>query len=149
MNGFEPQLGTNYLAHFALTTQLMLPRRNGNDARVVTLSSIAARDGRINFDDLQAERHYKPLPVYSQSKLACLMFAFELQRRSAAGGWGVTSIAAHPGILRTTHPVAGVCRALPAAVRGSSGLGILKARSDPHEARDMKLYSIHSLHNRW
>ena len=68
---------------------------------MVTLSSVAARNGSINFDDLQAERGYKPMAVYGQSKLACLMFALELQRRSEEGGWGLASIAAHPGISRT------------------------------------------------
>lgn len=100
-NGFELQFGTNYLGHFALTAHLMPLLRRGNNARVVTLSSIAARDGAINFDDLQAIRDYNPMAVYSQSKLACLMFSLELQRQSAAGHWGVTSIAAHPGISRT------------------------------------------------
>ena len=100
-DGFELQFGTNYLGHFALTTQLLPLLRNGHDPRVITLSSIAARKGAIDFDDLQAERGYKPMPVYSQSKLACLMFAFELQRRSSAAGWRVTSLAAHPGIART------------------------------------------------
>jgi NAD(P)-dependent dehydrogenase (short-subunit alcohol dehydrogenase family) len=100
-DGFELQFGTNYLGHFALTAQLLPLLRKGRSPRVVTLSSIAARDGTINFGDLQAERGYKPMPVYSQSKLACLMFAFELQRRSEAAGWGVASIAAHPGISRT------------------------------------------------
>ncbi|MEQ1943936.1 SDR family oxidoreductase [Mesorhizobium sp. VNQ89] len=100
-DGFELQLGTNYLGHFALTGLLMPLLRNGRHARVVTLSSIAARDGALNFDDLNAEKSYRPMTVYSQSKLACLMFAFELQRRSDAAGWGVSSIAAHPGIART------------------------------------------------
>lgn len=100
-DGFELQLGTNHLGHFALTAGLMPLLRNGRDARVVTLSSVAARDGAIDFDDLNAERHYRPMPVYSQSKLACLMFALELHRRSTAEGWGVASFAAHPGIART------------------------------------------------
>lgn len=100
-DGFELQLGTNYLGHFALTAHLLPLLRNGRDARVVTLSSVAARAGTINFDDLNAERSYKPMPVYGQSKLACLMFALEFDRRSRAGGWGVRSIAAHPGISRT------------------------------------------------
>lgn len=100
-DGFELQLGSNYLGHFALTAQLLPLLKNGSDARVVSLSSIAARNGAIDFDDLNAAKSYRPMPVYSQSKLACLMFAFELQRRSAAGGWGVTSVAAHPGISRT------------------------------------------------
>ncbi|MES2465377.1 MAG: SDR family oxidoreductase [Armatimonadota bacterium] len=100
-DGFELQLGTNYLGHFFLTAQLIPLLSEGKNARVVTLSSVAARDGAINFDDLQAERSYHPMRVYSQSKLACLLFAFELQRRSEAGRWGITSIAAHPGISRT------------------------------------------------
>jgi NAD(P)-dependent dehydrogenase (short-subunit alcohol dehydrogenase family) len=100
-DGFELQLGTNYLGHFALTAALMPLLRGGKYARVVSVSSVAAREGKIDFDGLQAEERYKPMTVYSQSKLACLMFAFELQRRSDAAGWGVTSIAAHPGISRT------------------------------------------------
>lgn len=100
-DGFELQLATNYLGHFALTAALMPLLRAAKAARVVTLSSVAARDGVIAFDDLNAQRTYHPMKVYSQSKLACLMFALELQRRSEAGGWGVSSIAAHPGISRT------------------------------------------------
>lgn len=100
-DGFELQFGTNYLGHFALTAQLMPLLQQGKDARVVTLSSVASRDGAINFDDLQSERSYDSMRAYSQSKLACLMFAFELQRRSEVGRWGIASIAAHPGISRT------------------------------------------------
>lgn len=100
-DGFELQLGTNYLGHFALTARLMPLLKNGSDPRIVSLGSVAARAGAINFDDLQAERGYKAMPVYSQSKLACIMFAVELSRRSRAAGWGVQSLAAHPGISRT------------------------------------------------
>jgi len=102
-DGFELQFGTNYLGHFALTGQLLPLLMRAQYPRVVTLSSIAVRSASaaINFDDLQAERGYKPMPVYTQSKLACLMFAFELQRRSEEAGWRVTSIAAHPGVSRT------------------------------------------------
>lgn len=102
-DGFELQFGTNYLGHFALTRHLLPLLVRGQSPRVVTLSSIAVRNSNvvINFDDLQAQQAYKPMPVYGQSKLACLMFAFELQRRSEEAGWGVTSIAAHPGVSRT------------------------------------------------
>jgi NAD(P)-dependent dehydrogenase (short-subunit alcohol dehydrogenase family) len=100
-DGFELQLATNYLGHFALTAQLFPLLRNGKEPRVVNVSSLAARSGVIEFDDLQAEREYRPMRVYSQSKLACLMFAFELQTRSDVSGWGIRSIAAHPGIART------------------------------------------------
>lgn len=100
-DGFELQLGTNYLGHFALTARLLPLLKKGHDPRVVTLSSVAARDGAMRFDDLQCEREYRSMPAYAQSKLACLLFAFELQRKSDAAGWGITSIAAHPGISRT------------------------------------------------
>jgi NAD(P)-dependent dehydrogenase (short-subunit alcohol dehydrogenase family) len=68
---------------------------------VVTVSSLVARRGEINFANLQAERSYRPMAAYSQSKLACLMFALEFERRSHAAGWGVSSLAAHPGLART------------------------------------------------
>lgn len=100
-DGFELQLGTNYLSHFALTGRLLPLLRRGKSPRVVTLSSVAARDGAIHFDDLQADRSYHPMQRYGQSKLACLMFALELQRRSDDANWGVTSVGAHPGISRT------------------------------------------------
>lgn len=99
-DGFEMQFGTNYLSHFALTARL-LPLLTAAKARVVQLSSMAHRGGRIRLDDLNYEHGYKPWPVYQQSKLAMLMFAIELDRRSAANGWGLTSVAAHPGFART------------------------------------------------
>ncbi|MFY8030340.1 MAG: SDR family oxidoreductase [Devosia sp.] len=99
-DGFETQFAVNYLGHFALTA-LLLPQLSAAKARVVQLSSIAARQGKIDFDDLQAERSYKPFRTYSQSKLATLMFGLELQRRSDAWGWGLTSVSAHPGVALT------------------------------------------------
>ncbi|WP_281173378.1 SDR family oxidoreductase [Halotalea alkalilenta] len=100
-DGFEMQLATNYLGHFALTAELLPLLRESDSARVVTLSSIAAARGSIDFDDLQSEQGYDPYRVYAQSKLACLMFAFELQRRSESENWGIRSIAAHPGVAVT------------------------------------------------
>ncbi|NGP17127.1 SDR family oxidoreductase [Devosia aurantiaca] len=100
-DGFELQLGTNYLGHFALTGRLLPLLKRGNQPRVVSLGSVAARSGAIDFDDLQAERGYRAMNVYSQSKLACVIFAIELDRRSQAAGWGIKSIAAHPGVSRT------------------------------------------------
>lgn len=100
-DGFELQFGTNHLGHFFLTAQLLPLLRKASQPRVVALSSVAARSGTINFDDLQSERGYKPMVAYSQSKLACLMFALQLQRHSDAAGWGIRSVAAHPGVSRT------------------------------------------------
>lgn len=110
-DGFELQFGTNHLGHFALTGRLLPLLRKANAPRVVTLSSSAARIGRINFDDLQGERRYRPTGAYGQSKLANLLFALELDRRSANNGWGIRSSAAHPGAthtnLQTTGPLMG------------------------------------------
>src|SRR5437588_194623 len=100
-DGFEMQFGTNHLGHFALTARLMPLLRRASGARVVSLSSLAHRTGLIDFDDLQGARIYSPWKAYGQSKLACLMFALELQRRSDTAGWKVTSNAAHPGFART------------------------------------------------
>lgn len=100
-DGFEMQFGVNHLGHFALTARLLPLLRRGRAARVISVSSLAHRQGRIDFDNLNAERGYNPWGAYAQSKLAQLIFALELQRRSAAGGWGVTSLAAHPGIAMT------------------------------------------------
>ena len=99
-DGFEMQFGTNYLSHFALTGRL-LPLLIASQARVVQLSSMAHRGGRIILNDLNYEQDYKPWPVYQQSKLAMLMFAIELDRRSQIHGWDLTSVAAHPGFART------------------------------------------------
>lgn len=101
VNGFEMQLATNFLGHYALTAQLLPLLQQGRRGRVVTLSSVAARSAAINFEDINAETAYSPMTVYGQSKLACLMFAFELQQRSDAGQWGIDSMAAHPGVSRT------------------------------------------------
>ncbi|HEY0604566.1 MAG TPA: SDR family oxidoreductase [Herpetosiphonaceae bacterium] len=100
-DGFELQFGTNHLGHFALTARLLPLLQQASSSRVVTMSSIMNRMGRINFDDLQSERSYSPYTAYSQSKLANLLFAMELNRRSLAHGWGILSNAAHPGATHT------------------------------------------------
>lgn len=99
-DGHELQLATNVLGHFALTARL-LPLLQAGQARVVQLSSVAHRQGRIHLDDLNLTSGYTPWKAYAQSKLAMLMFALELDRRSAAANWGLTSVAAHPGYART------------------------------------------------
>jgi len=100
-DGFELQFGTNHLGHFALTAHLLPLLQAAQKPRVTTVSSGMHRIGQINFDDLQFEKKYRPTVAYGQSKLANLMFAFELQRRSDAKRWGLLSNAAHPGYALT------------------------------------------------
>lgn len=95
-DGFELQLGTNHLGHMALVGRL-LPLLVAPGARVTTMTSAAARFGRIDWADLNSERDYSPVRAYNLSKLAQLLFALELDRRSRAHGWGIVSNAAHPG----------------------------------------------------
>lgn len=114
VDGHERQLATNFLGHFALTARLLPLLRGG---RTVQLSSIRHRPGRIHLDDLNLERGYSAWKAYDQSKLAMLMFALELDRRSRAGGWGVTSVAAHPGYARTGLIGAGPLGSRPVAQR--------------------------------
>jgi NAD(P)-dependent dehydrogenase (short-subunit alcohol dehydrogenase family) len=99
-DGLELQFGTNYLGHVALTGRL-LPLLSAGQARVTTMSSSAARQGKINWADLQSEDKYAPIASYGQSKLANLLFGLELERRSRAGGWGIVSNVAHPGTTLT------------------------------------------------
>ncbi|MEL1265164.1 SDR family oxidoreductase [Pseudoxanthomonas putridarboris] len=107
-DGFELQFGSNYLAHFALTARLLPLLRNGSRPRVVSVASGAHRlQAAIHFEDLQWQRGYMPWPAYAQSKLAMLLFAFELQRRGDRYGWGLLSNAAHPGFARTGLQSAG------------------------------------------
>jgi NAD(P)-dependent dehydrogenase (short-subunit alcohol dehydrogenase family) len=106
-DGFELQFGSNHLGHFALTGHLLPLLRAADRPRVTVLSSLAARMGGINWDDLQWERRYNPTQAYSQSKSANLMFALELDRRSRAAGWGIMSSAAHPGFTKTNLQLSG------------------------------------------
>ena len=101
VDGFEMQMGTNYLGHFALTGRLLPLLQRSRKPRLVQVSSLAQRQGSIDFEDFQLVRKYSPWKAYCQSKLSMLMFAMELQRRSDAGGWRLLSTAAHPGYLRT------------------------------------------------
>ncbi|RZQ59437.1 oxidoreductase [Amycolatopsis suaedae] len=102
VDGFETQFGTNHLGHAALTWLLMPALRGGKDARVVTVSSVAAHAGRIDLDDPNYERRrYLPTTAYGQSKLANQVFALELDRRLRAAGDEVISVAAHPGYTST------------------------------------------------
>jgi len=106
-DGFESQFGTNHLGHFALTGRLLPRLLEADQPRVVTQSSGAHRFGWMRFDDLQGERRYVRWLAYGQSKLANLMFAFELQRRSEEAGSALRSLAAHPGYAATNLQFAG------------------------------------------
>lgn len=112
-DGFEGQFGVNYLGHFLLTG-LLLPVLNATpDARVVSLYSLAANWGGIQFEDLQFERGYSATKAYSQSKLACLMFSLELNQRLKAAGCDTRAMAAHPGFSQSD-----LSRNLPFYIRG-------------------------------
>ncbi len=106
-DGFEMQFGTNHLGHFALTGRLLDRVLAAPAGRVVTVSSQAHRPGRMDFDDLHGRRRYGKWRAYGQSKLANLLFAFELQRRLAAKGAAAISVAAHPGYAATNLQSAG------------------------------------------
>lgn len=100
-DGFESQLGVNYLGHFLLTGLLLPVLEKTPGSRVVSLSSNAHKNGKIHFDDLNFKKKYSAFAAYSQSKLACLMFSKELQRRLEKSGSKVLSVAAHPGMSDT------------------------------------------------
>ena len=131
-DGFERQFATNYLGPFALTALLLPSIKQIAGSRVVTVSSSASKQGKIEFDNLQSERVYKPMfQAYAQSKLADLIFSLELQRRLKAVGSPILSTAAHPGYavtnLQADHLTAGIedtdhnDEAFPFARRGARG----------------------------
>ena len=136
-DGFERQIGVNYLGHFALTARLRPALCAARDAgRVISVASLAHRRAALRSDDLQSEASYRPMRAYGQSKLAMLMFAIELQRRSERNRWNLVSIAAHPGWARTDIIFNGIGRGAPgplawligrgfAAVAQSAGAGAL------------------------
>jgi len=102
VDGFERQFGTNHLGHFALTGLLIPALLKASAPRVVTVSSLAHRNGKINFDDLQGARKYVPWDQYNESKLANLMFSLELERRARASASKLVSIPVHPGVSTTS-----------------------------------------------
>lgn len=95
-DGFERNLAMNFLGHFALTAHLLPLLRAGKQPRVVALTTTGRHHGEINLDDLQLENDYAPLKAYSQSKLAMMIFAEELQRQSDSRGWGLAGNSAQP-----------------------------------------------------
>jgi NAD(P)-dependent dehydrogenase (short-subunit alcohol dehydrogenase family) len=143
-DGFELQFGTNHLGHLALTGLLLERLLEIEGSRVVTVSSNGHRVGRINLGDLQSERGYRKMRAYSQSKLANLMFTYELQRRLAAAGAPTIALAAHPGTSRTQlmRHMSGPSRAVATAQLGPvtswfaqsaemGALPMLRAATDP------------------
>ena len=100
-DGFELQFGTNHLGHFAYTGQVLETLLRTPGSRVVTVSSLAHQQGRMRWDDLDWKRSYDRMAAYSQSKLANLLFTFELDRRLTAAGAGTVALAAHPGLSST------------------------------------------------
>ena len=151
-DGFELQFGTNHLGHFALTLGLLPLLRDGN-ARVVHQTSIAARSGEINWDDLNWDNGYDGMKAYTQSKIAVGLFARELDARSREAGWGVTSNLSHPGVsptnLLAAQPAMGrttqtggrrvvtvLSRLRIAGTVTSAALPALKAATDPDSRGD-------------
>jgi NAD(P)-dependent dehydrogenase (short-subunit alcohol dehydrogenase family) len=106
-DGFELQFGSNFLGPFALTVRLLPLVLAAPAPRIATMASGAANFGRIHFDDLQWELRYRRMAAYSQSKLADLMMSNQLAKLSADRGWGLLSVAAHPGFTRTNLQTAG------------------------------------------
>jgi NAD(P)-dependent dehydrogenase (short-subunit alcohol dehydrogenase family) len=130
-DGFELQFGTNVLGHFALAALLFPALVRAAESqpeapRVVTIASIAHKQGRLNFDDLQSVRSYSPMRAYRQSKLGNVMFALELDRRLRGAGLPaerIRSIAAHPGVANTNLFQAGEHGAVEKVVR--RGMGVM------------------------
>ncbi|MGB3616496.1 MAG: oxidoreductase [Catalinimonas sp.] len=116
-DGYENQFATNYLGHFALTGRLLPLLRAALGARVVSLSSLSYKWSDLRFDDIHFERGYDKRKAYGQSKRACLVFAYELDRRLKAHAADVRSVAAHPGLSKTN-----LDRYFPKLIRPLGGL---------------------------
>ncbi|WP_369056213.1 oxidoreductase [Kineococcus terrestris] len=148
VDGFETQVATNHLGHFALTGLLLPALLSGGGGRVVTVSSVAARSARLDREDYQSERGYRAWRVYGRSKLSNLLFVAELQRRARAAGLPLLSVAAHPGVAHTNLTTSGPVRDRGKLVRAVAGrvsrvLGqpasqgawpLLRAATDPSAA---------------
>ena len=143
VDGYELQFATNHLGHAALTAHLLPALLTTEASRVVNVSSLAHRMGRINFDDLQSERRYHAWRAYGQSKLSNLLFTFELQRRLAKIDATTIATAAHPGFSETnlatstggnSHRMMTVTKPLTKLMSQSARMGslpTLRAATDP------------------
>jgi len=128
-DGFELQFGTNHLGHFALTGLLLPSLLSTPNARVVTVSSAAHRSGRIVFDNLTGNKGYTRWRFYGQSKLANLLFTYELQRRATAAEASLVSVACHPGFAATNLTAAGLGMGKAWLGKAASSVGNLFAQS--------------------
>lgn len=128
-DGFEGQLGTNHLGHFALTGLLLPALLAAPQARVVTVTSTFHAFGRIDFEDLHSERRYRRYGAYAQSKLANLLFAAELDRRARSAGARLHSLAAHPGYSATNLQLAGQGSPTRAVMSGLNALFAVSAEA--------------------
>lgn len=135
-DGFELQLGTNHLGHFALVAHL-LPLLRAGHARVTSQVSVAANQNAINWDDLNWEHSYDGMKAYSQSKIAFGLFGLELDRRSQANGWGITSNLAHPGVAPTN-----LLAARPEVGRDKDTMGVRLIRA--LSARGIVVGTVHT-----
>lgn len=139
-DGFEMQLGTNHLGHFALTGLLLERLLATPDSRIVSVSSSVHHVGRMHFADLQLERAYEKWKAYAQSKLANLLFAFELQRRLEAAGRAPIALAAHPGYAATE------LQAVGPRMQGAAGLERFMEFANRAFAQSAAMGALPSLH---
>lgn len=137
--GFELQFGVNYIGHFLLTGLLLDKLKVTPGARIVTISSLAHRLGRIDFNNLRCEKPYRSIREYAQSKLADLIFSVELNRRFELAGWGTSSVAAHPGFtvtdLQRHSAIANVLVRFWSNSAAQGALPTLYAATDPEAHR--------------
>ena len=122
-DGFENQFATNFLGHFALTGLLLPLLLNTPGSRIISLSSLSYKWAPINFEDIHFKNGYNKKKAYGQSKRACLVFAYELNRRLSASGKSAISLAAHPGLTKTN-----LDRYFPALIRPLGSLFLQKAK---------------------
>jgi NAD(P)-dependent dehydrogenase (short-subunit alcohol dehydrogenase family) len=139
--GFELQFATNHLGHFALTGLLLAAMRDVEGSRVVTVSSLVHKRGRIHFDDLQLEDGYAPYVAYDQSKLANALFTLELDRRLRASGAETISVGAHPGLTLTKLQFTGPRLGSTTVAARMLGVGVRLAGQSPERGALPTLYA--------
>lgn len=135
-DGFESQMAANCFGHFLLTGLLLDLLLKTESSRVVWLASLAHKNGKINFDDIQSEKEYSKMGAYSQSKLACLMYAYEMQRRLSKIETNTISVAAHPGISTTE-----LSRHLPSFLMILEPLAKLLVAQSPKDGAEPQIYA--------